>query len=125
MRVAAQRKIDGFDIHGAAPGRTTGLLSGGNAQKVLLARELDGSLRVLVAHSPARGLDVKAAQSVHGLIKQAVEQGAACLLISEDLEEVLALSHRVAVMNRGRIAGAVPVAEATPDWIGARMIGHA
>ncbi|MEQ9608996.1 MAG: ATP-binding cassette domain-containing protein, partial [Kiloniellaceae bacterium] len=125
MRDAALGAIERFAIHGAAPGRTTGLLSGGNAQKVLLARELDDGLKVLVAHSPARGLDVKAAQSVHALIKQAVERGAACLLISEDLEEVLTLSHRVAVMNRGRIAGTLPVAEATPAWIGERMIGHA
>ena len=125
MRDEALGDIERFAIHGATPGRAAGLLSGGNAQKVLLARELDDGLKVLVAHSPARGLDVKAAQSVHGLIKQAVERGAACLLISEDLEEVLALSHRVAVMNRGRIAGTVPVTEATPGWIGERMIGHA
>ena len=125
MRSAAQRAIAAFDIHGAAPGRVTSLLSGGNAQKVLLARELDEGLTVLVAHSPARGLDVKATRAVHDLVKAAVEAGAACLLISEDLEEVLSLSHRVAVMNRGRIAGEMPIENATTERIGALMIGHA
>lgn len=125
MRAEAREAIERFDIHGAAPGRSTGLLSGGNAQKVLLARELDSGLKVLVAHSPARGLDVKATRAVHAFVKAAVEKGAGCLLISEDLEEVLAMSHRVAVMNRGRIAGEMPVEEATADRLGALMIGHA
>ena len=125
MRDWAGKVIEQFDVLGAAPTRMAGLLSGGNAQKVLLARELDAGMRVLVAHSPARGLDVKATRAVHALIKDVVERGGACLLISEDLEEVLGLSNRIAVMNRGRISGEAPAGEATAEWIGARMIGHA
>lgn len=125
MRQAAEKAIETFDIRGAAPGRSAALLSGGNAQKVLLARELDDRMKVLVAHSPSRGLDMKATQFVRSAIGQAVEGGAACLLISEDLQEVLSLSHRVAVMNRGTIAGCRPIGEVTPEWIGALLAGHA
>lgn len=124
MQQAAAASIEGFDIRGAAPGRTAALLSGGNAQKVLLARELDAGMKVLVAHSPSRGLDMKATLFVRNAIKQAVEGGAACLLISEDLNEVLSLSHRVAVMNRGAIAGCRAIGEVTPQWIGALLAGH-
>jgi ABC-type uncharacterized transport system ATPase subunit len=125
MRRAAEAGIAAFDIRGAAPSRQTGLLSGGNAQKVLLARELDAGMKVLVAHSPSRGLDMKATQFVRSAIRRAVEGGAACLLISEDLQEVLSLSHRVAVMNRGSIAGCRDIDEVTPEWIGALLAGHA
>jgi len=125
MRQTAAEAIDAFDIRGATPTVRTGLLSGGNAQKVLLARELDAGMTVLVAHSPSRGLDMKATQFVRTAIRRAVEAGAACLLISEDLPEVLALSHRVAVMNRGAIAGCRDIADVTPEWIGALLAGHA
>lgn len=125
MRQAAADAIDAFDIRGAAPARQTGLLSGGNAQKVLLAREFDAGLKVLVAHSPSRGLDMKATQFVRAAIREAVEAGAACLLISEDLQEVLSLSHRVAVMNRGAIAGCRGIDDVTSEWIGALLAGHA
>ncbi|MDH6265605.1 ABC-type uncharacterized transport system ATPase subunit [Rhizobium sp. SG_E_25_P2] len=121
----AKQAIARFDIRGAAPGRRTELLSGGNAQKVLLARELDSGMKILIAHSPARGLDVKASAFVRGAIAKAVEQGAACLLISEDLQEILALSHRVAVINGGAIAGERVIADVTPDWIGGLLAGHA
>lgn len=125
MRQAAERAIETFDIRGAAPERSAALLSGGNAQKVLLARELDDGMKVLVAHSPSRGLDMRATQFVRSAIRKAVEAGAACLLISEDLQEVLSLSHRVAVMNRGTIVGCRPAQDVTPEWIGALLAGHA
>ena len=125
MRARAAALIAAFDIRGASPGRDVALLSGGNAQKVLLARELDDGLKLLIAHSPARGLDMKATGFVRDAIRRAVEKGAACLLISEDLSEVLSLSHRVAVMNRGRIVGTRPTKDVSPDWIGALLAGHA
>ncbi|SMC95023.1 ABC transporter ATP-binding protein [Rhizobium sp. RU36D] len=124
MHSAAADAIQDFDIRGASPARSTALLSGGNAQKVLLARELDDGMTVLIAHSPSRGLDMKATQFVRKSIKQAVESGAACLLISEDLSEILSLSHRVAVMNRGAIAGCRAIGDVTPEWIGALLAGH-
>jgi simple sugar transport system ATP-binding protein len=125
MRKEAEQTIADYNIAGATPTRVARLLSGGNAQKLLLARELNQGLSVLIAHSPSRGLDVKACNAVHALIKNAVENGAACLLISEDLEEILALATRIAVMSRGTIVGEFPVGEATPEKIGALMMHNA
>lgn len=68
---------------------------------------------------------MKATGFVRDAIRRAVEAGAACLLISEDLSEVLSLSHRVAVMNRGRLVGTRPTADVSPEWIGALLAGHA
>lgn len=124
MKRRAEAAIAGYNIAGAVPSRISRLLSGGNAQKLILAREIDPALSVLIAHSPTRGLDVKACLFVHKAIKACVEAGAACLLISEDLEEVLSLSTRVAVMSAGRIAGEIPVAEASSERIGRLMMGH-
>jgi simple sugar transport system ATP-binding protein len=124
MRDDAGEAIEDYAIAGAAPGRPMRLLSGGNAQKLLLARELDSGASVLLAHSPARGLDVKATAFVQAAIRRATAAGAACLLISEDLEEILALSDRIAVMSRGRIVGECP-AGASSGEIGALMLGHA
>ncbi|MFO0846908.1 MAG: hypothetical protein U0797_31840 [Gemmataceae bacterium] len=102
MRANAEAAIARFAVAGATPSRAARLLSGGNAQKLVLARELGEGLEVLVAHSPTRGLDVG------GLCRHSCrparrggEYGAAILLISEDLEEVLALSDRIVVMSRG------------------------
>ena len=103
----------------------TRLLSGGNAQKLLLARELDPALSVLIAHSPTRGLDVQACNTVHRLIGEAADRGAACILISENLEEILTLSNSVSVMSRGKITGTFPIHEATREKIGELMLGHA
>jgi general nucleoside transport system ATP-binding protein len=125
MKQEAEAAISAFAIAGATPGRRSRLLSGGNAQKLLLARELDsaqGGVRLLVAHSPTRGLDVKACAFVHGAIRQAVAAGAACLLISEDVEEVRALSSRIVVMSAGRLVGELP-AGASATRIGALILG--
>jgi simple sugar transport system ATP-binding protein len=125
MRNAAGEIIDQNQILGCIPTTATRLLSGGNAQKLLLARELGEGMSVLIAHSPTRGLDVRACQAVHALIRKAVEAGAACVLISEDLEEILALSTRIAVMSRGRIVGEFPGGGASREAIGGLMLGHA
>ena len=117
--------IDAYSIAGATPERSTRLLSGGNAQKLILARELTADAAVLVAHSPTRGLDVRACNFVHTVIKQAVEAGAACLLISEDMDEILTLSTRIAVISRGRITANFQASEATSAGIGRAMLGHA
>ena len=121
----ASKAIEAYSIAGATPDRSTRLLSGGNAQKLILARELTGEADVLVAHSPTRGLDVRACNVVHTVIKQAVEAGAACLLISEDMDEILTLSTRIAVISRGRIAATFRASEATSARIGRAMLGHA
>ena len=80
-------------------------LSGGNLQKVVLGREFSGRPSVLVAASPTRGLDVAAIASVHGYLRDAAADGMAILLISEDLDEILGLAHRVAVLYEGELVG--------------------
>lgn len=125
MRKAAAQAIAAHDIRGGSPVTMAGLLSGGNAQKLLLARELTPEARVIVAHSPTRGLDLRASRAVQEALRHAVSEGAACLLISEDLEEIMTLSDRIAVMNSGRLSAPVAVGDATADQLGALMVGHA
>ncbi len=125
MRRDAEAAFAGHQIIGGQPETRTRLFSGGNAQKLLLARELSAGAAVLLAHSPTRGLDIRACQAVHKAIVAAVEAGAACLLISEDLDEVLRLSNRVAVMSRGRLEGPFPSGDIERGQIGALMAGHA
>ena len=125
MRDTAEDTIKQHNILGASPIRLARLLSGGNAQKLLLARELSHDSKLLVAHSPTRGLDIKACHAVHSLIRTSVENGMGCLLISEDLEEVLSLSNQILVMSQGKIVGSFQSSEATPEKIGVLMMGHA
>ena len=84
------------------------MLSGGNLQKVILAREISGHPALMIAVHPTRGLDVGATETVHNLLVEQRDSGAAILLISEDLDELLALADRVAVMYEGRIIGEMP-----------------
>ena len=83
------------------------LLSGGNLQRLILAREIDAGPRLMVAVQPTRGLDVGAIETVHRLLLERRAEGVAILLISEELEEILALSDRIVVMYEGRIVGLV------------------
>ncbi|UUX94425.1 ABC transporter ATP-binding protein [Aquabacterium sp. J223] len=93
-----------FDVQGVrSPRQKAALLSGGNAQKLVLAREFGRAPRLVIAHSPSRGLDVRASAEVHARLQAARDGGAAVLLISEDLDEVMALADRIGVMNKGRI----------------------
>jgi simple sugar transport system ATP-binding protein len=98
-------------------------LSGGNIQKLILARELSRSPRVLVAAQPTRGLDIGAIEYVHRTLISQREAGTATLLISEDLDEILALSDRIAVIYEGRIMGEVSSEEATAERLGLMMAG--
>jgi simple sugar transport system ATP-binding protein len=125
VRVRAADLIERFDIKAASPQTPTRLLSGGNVQKVLLARELSGSPRVLVAASPTRGLDVAATESVRSLLLQAAARGVGVLLISEDLDEILTLADRIAVLYEGRVMGVVDRAQADVEELGLMMAGSA
>ncbi|MBN2554358.1 MAG: ABC transporter ATP-binding protein [Anaerolineales bacterium] len=98
-------------------------LSGGNIQKLVLARELSRQPRVLVAAQPTRGLDIGATEYVHQQLIKQREEGIATLLISEDLDEILALSDRIAVIYEGEIMAIVTRAEATPEKLGLLMAG--
>jgi len=104
MQLDARSAVAQFDVQGVRSlDQKAALLSGGNAQKLVLAREFGRVPRVVLAHSPSRGLDVRASADVHARLLAARDAGAAVLLISEDLDEVLALTDRVGVMARGRI----------------------
>jgi ABC-type uncharacterized transport system ATPase subunit len=123
MRLATRKAVEAFDVQGVrSPGQKAALLSGGNAQKLVIAREFAGKPRVVLAHSPSRGLDVRAAAAVHQRLREARDAGAGVLLISEDLDEILLLSDIVGVMNRGRIVAEFP-APADREAVG-RAIVH-
>jgi ABC-type uncharacterized transport system ATPase subunit len=98
-------------------------LSGGNIQKVIMARELSSQPKVLIAAQPTRGVDIGAAEYIRDRLCAQRTKGTACLVISEDLDEVLALADRVAVMFEGRIMGVVPIEQASKERIGLMMAG--
>ncbi len=98
-------------------------LSGGNIQKIILAREISRRPQVIVAAQPTRGLDIGATEYVHARLLEQRDQGTATLLISEDLDEILALADRILVICDGRIMGDVPRAEATAEKLGLLMAG--
>ena len=99
-------------------------LSGGNIQKLVLARELSRKPKVIIAAQPTRGLDIGATEYVHARLLEQRDLGTATLLISEDLDEILALSDRILVIFHGQIMGDVPRAEATPEKLGLMMAGE-
>jgi simple sugar transport system ATP-binding protein len=119
----ATDRIAEFGIVPADPARPVALLSGGNAQKVAVARELEGRPRVLVAVNPTRGLDVGSARFVHEQLLALRAAGSAILLISTELDEVLALSDRVLALVRGRLVPVPP--GAGREAIGAILLGEA
>lgn len=120
----AQAACAAFDVQGVRSiAQKAALLSGGNAQKLVLAREFGKSPRLVLAHSPSRGLDVRAGAEVHARLRAARDAGAAVLLISEDLDEVLALADRVGVMTRGRIVAEF-AQPANRQAVGQAMVDH-
>jgi len=125
MREATAEAVGEFDVQGVrALRQRAALLSGGNAQKLIIAREFTRNPKVIVAHSPSRGLDVRACAAVHERLLKARAGGAAILLISDDLDEVLNLSDRIGVMTRGRIAAEFE-APADRQAVGRVMVHHA
>jgi simple sugar transport system ATP-binding protein len=125
IQAKTEEAIRVFDVHGVRDHRQkVSLLSGGNAQKLVIAREFSEPPRIVLAHSPSRGLDVRASAEVHRRLREARDAGAGILLISEDLDEILLLSDRIGVMNRGRIVSefTCPVDRGA---VGAAMVHHA
>jgi general nucleoside transport system ATP-binding protein len=112
-----------YDIHAGDPASGARFLSGGNQQKVVVAREIERKPDLMVAAQPTRGLDVGATESVHRLLLRQREAGAGILLISTELDEVLALSDRVAVLYEGQIVGEMPVAQVDLHELGLMMTG--
>jgi general nucleoside transport system ATP-binding protein len=123
IRELAHALITRFDVKTPGPATPARRLSGGNLQKVVLGREFSGNPRVLVVAAPTRGLDVGAIESVHTYLRQAAADGVGVLLISEDLDEVMMLADRIAVMYEGAIAGEVDGVAATVGELGLLMAG--
>lgn len=119
---AAEEHVKQFDVRTTSIYATAGSLSGGNQQKVVLARELSRQLKLLVASQPTRGLDVGSIEFVHQRIVAERDAGAAVLIVSSELDEVVALADRIAVMYHGKIVGIVP-ADTDRDTLGLMMAG--
>jgi ABC-type uncharacterized transport system ATPase subunit len=119
----AEKLIHDFDIRTPSPLTNVGSLSGGNQQKVIIARELSRPIQFLVASQPTRGLDVGSIEYIHKRIVEKRDEGCAILLVSPELDEIMELSDRIAVMFRGKIIAVVPSEEATKEHIGLLMAG--
>jgi simple sugar transport system ATP-binding protein len=117
--------MERFDVRPRAPTLRSGSFSGGNQQKLVLAREAAHAPRVLLVGQPTRGVDIGAIEFIHGRLRALREAGGAILLVSSELDEILALADRVLVMNAGRIAGELPIAQCTEAALGRLMGGAA
>ena len=119
----ATRLIKDYDVRPTDPNITVSHYSGGNAQKLIVARELERQPSVLVMAQPTRGVDIGAIEFIHRQIVDARDSGIPVLLVSADLNEILSLSDRIIVMFQGRIMGELSQAEATPEKLGLLMAG--
>ena len=121
----AQARISEYSIAAADGSVVVGTLSGGNQQKIVVARELSRGCRMLVAAQPTRGVDIASADNIQNRILDAAREGCAVLLISSDLDELIKVSDRIMVLFRGRIMGFVDADEATREGLGRMMLGEA
>ena len=119
----ARQLVESFDVKTPDTETRTGLLSGGNIQKLLLARELALNPQVLVCNKPTNGLDLKTARFVLQTLRDQANGGRAVILISSDLDELLELSDRIGVMFNGRLVAVLSQSEANVETIGALMLG--
>lgn len=122
-RERASELITAFDVRPPDPDRPVRNLSGGNQQKVVLAREIAGNPKVLLVCQPTRGLDIGAAESVHAQLRALRDQGCALVLVSSDLDEILSLSDRVAVLYRGEVVETFSRTQLSRERIGLMMMG--
>ena len=125
IMATAATLVDQFDIRTPTAFNEVANLSGGNQQKVIVAREFSRPIRLLVAAQPTRGLDVGSIEYIHRRVVEKRDEGAAVLIVSTELDEVLALGDRIAVMFQGRIVAILDPAEATPQRLGLYMGGAA
>jgi ABC-type uncharacterized transport system ATPase subunit len=116
--------IKAYDVKCPSPEARVRLLSGGNMQKLILGRALDGDPDIILASQPTRGLDVGAVAYVHARLIEARDRGAAVLLISEDLDEIQALSDRILVIHRGTLSSPSVRGELSVMELGELMAGH-
>lgn len=120
---SADKRIQEFDIRTPGALTSTSSLSGGNQQKVIVAREFSRPIKLLIAAQPTRGLDVGSIEYIHNRLIQKRDEGCAILLMSTELDEILGLSDRIAVMYRGRIVETLKASEATKEGLGLLMAG--
>src|SRR5205807_9993113 len=125
IRANADRLAKDFDVRPPNARAIVGNLSGGNQQKVVLGRELSEQPKLIVVSQPTRGLDVAATEYVHERLLEQRARGAAILLISSELDEIRALSDRIAAMFEGRIVATLDASAAADDALGLRMPRHA
>ena len=123
MRSATAEMMERFDVRPRDGELACASFSGGNQQKLVLARELGRAPKVLLVGQPTRGVDIGAIEFIHAQLRAMRDAGCAVLLVSSELDEILALSDRVIVMHRGRISGELPVGECTEARLGMLMIG--
>jgi simple sugar transport system ATP-binding protein len=119
----AEHLVEEFDIRTPSTDTKVGSLSGGNQQKVIVARELDRPVKLLIANQPTRGLDVGSIEFIHRRIVQARDRRTAVLLVSAELDEIMSLSDRIAVMYKGRILETLDAKDATREQLGLLMAG--
>jgi simple sugar transport system ATP-binding protein len=119
----AKRLVKEFDVRTPSIYVNAGGLSGGNQQKVIVAREFSRPIQVLIASQPTRGLDVGSIEYIHNRIIQKRDEGTGVLLVSSELDEILALSDRIAVMYKGQIMGILDAAKVSKEELGLLMAG--
>jgi simple sugar transport system ATP-binding protein len=120
---AAQKRVEMFDVRTPSIFIPVSNLSGGNQQKVIVAREFSRPIKVLIASQPTRGLDVGSIEYIHGRIIEKKNEGCGVLLVSPELDEIINLADRIAVMFEGKIIDIIPAAEATKEKLGLLMAG--
>jgi simple sugar transport system ATP-binding protein len=119
----ARKLIGEFDIRTPSAATPVGSLSGGNQQKVIVAREFSRPIKLLVASQPTRGLDVGSIEYIHRRIIEKRDEGCAVLLVSPELDEVMQLSDRIAVMYRGKIVAILNADQVSKEYVGLLMAG--
>ena len=117
--------MERYDVRPRNPALRSSRFSGGNQQKLVLAREALPEPQILLVGQPTRGVDIGAIEFIHGRLRALRDAGGAVLLVSSELDEILALSDRVIVMNAGRISGELPIDQCTETAVGRLMAGAA
>ena len=123
MHGLAQRLIQGFNVKASSPAQKMRELSGGNAQKLIVAREMSLDTPVLICCEPTRGIDIGAMEAIHSRMLQRREAGAAILLVSSELTEIMSLSDRIYVIFEGRIVGEFTRGSMDDKHLGLLMVG--
>jgi simple sugar transport system ATP-binding protein len=124
VNAEAEKLVDQFDVRTPGVDVAAGNLSGGNQQKVIVAREFSRDLKLIVAAQPTRGLDVGSIEYIHSQMVAQRDDGAAVLVVSTELDEILALSDRIAVMFAGRVVAVLDRDETDATDLGLYMAGH-